>query len=202
MTERTGAARRLLSFATAEFGEYLSGLLLSGYGVDQIVLRRRYVVSLQDDGGQEITVEVATDDSKGLPAGWEPLVLLALLKLLPGGRSLTVTVSYSLRELLKKLGLTAGDGRAVERAIEGYYDLSFIKYDAIEPSLREFPPARMRVLRPIIEWEREEETVGGNRLIIHKGGQVKFNPDFVEQLKGRSLLGIEWQRVQGLRVEA
>jgi len=199
VTERTGAVRQLLSFAKTEFGEHLTELLLSGYDVEQVVLRRRYTVNLQGDSGREITVEVATDASTGLPAGWEPLVLVALLKLLlASGRSPTVSVSYSLRELLKKLSLSAGDRRAVEQAIEDYYHLSFIKHEVVEVVAGEGPVGRTRVLRPIVEWERREETASGDRLVVPKDGRVRFNAEFVEQLKERSLLGIEWNLIQSL----
>lgn len=199
MTDQVGAARRLLSFAKTEFGEHLSELLLSGYGVARVVLRWRYTVSLQDDGSREITVEGVTDDPKGLPAGREPLVLLTLLKsLLAGGRPSNGQVSYGLREVLKTLSWNVGEESAVERAIEGYYQLSLIKHEIAEMDAGEGSINRKRVLRPIVEWERGEETAGGDRLVVPKGGRVRFNPEFVEGLTERSLLGIDWERVSSV----
>lgn len=201
MTDQMGAVRRLLSFATTEFGQYQSELLLSGYGAEQVVLRRDYRVSLSvGEGRREIKVKMATEDPAGLPARQEPLVLLALLRmLLSEDQPHPTRVSYSVRRMTKMLGWSRGEGRTIiEGAVERYYSLSVIKHEAVEGIAEEEAVNRKLVLRPIIEWEWGEETVGDNRLIVPQDSRVRFNPEFVEQLRERALLGIEWRRVSGL----
>jgi hypothetical protein len=211
MTDRGEAARRLLSFAQTQFGERLASLLLSGYGERQAVTRRRYAVNYREGGGQkrEVQVEVVSDDPAGLPAREEPLALLALLRLqLLSRRPLGGSVPYRPREMIQTLGWDGVAGRAaVDRAIGRYYDLSFISHTAAGEAADKESANRKRVLRPIMEWGREEDAVGGGRLIVPKDGGVRFNPDFIEGLQDRSLLGIDWDGVnvitptEGLFVE-
>ena len=202
MTDREEAAGRLLSFAQTQFGERLAALLLSGYGERQAVLRRRYAVSYRggEDVERSIYVEVMTDDPAGLPAREEPLVLPALLRLqLLGQRPSGGSVPYSLREMIKTLGWVGGGGRAaVEMAVGRYYDLSFISHETAEAAADDESRDHKRVLRPIIEWEREEETTAGDRLVVPKDGRVRFNPEFIDGLWERSLLRIDWDKVNTL----
>jgi hypothetical protein len=202
MTDRRDAAGRLRSFAETQFGGRLAALLLSGYDERQVVLRRRYAVRYRggEDPGRRVYVEVMTDDPAGLPAREEPLVLLALLRLrFLSHSSPSERVPYSLREMIKTLGWVGGGGRAaVEMAVGRHYDLSFISHETAEAAAGDESRDHKRMLRPIIEWEREEETTAGDRLVVPKDGRVRFNPEFIEQLRERSLLGIDWDEVNTL----
>ena len=106
-----GSERRLLEFALDLFGEPLSRFLLSGLGEETEAQVWLFSVSFADGSGvargREIRVE--PDDiprePRVLPGRREPLVILALLRLLieTHGPS-SSTLSYSQEQVLNLLG--------------------------------------------------------------------------------------------------
>jgi hypothetical protein len=93
--------RHLLKFSLNTFGEKLSQLLLTGIGKRKVGQRWRLAISYISDQGamrkrhvQVITYEPASGESF-LPRGRDPLVLLALLRLLINRRQAKHALLYS-----------------------------------------------------------------------------------------------------------
>lgn len=192
------AVRQLLAFAKAEFGEHLCALLLAGYGEGEARRRRAFVVTTRAGGGRERRVIFVSDDPSGLPRGYDPLVLLALLRSLwLSGPAGTTVVSYTPPSLLRDLGLddSLRSRAAVGRAVERYYDLSVGAEDVPNAGGGEPQHGLLRLHRLITGYDREEESEGGDGGHDWAEGRVRFNPDFVAHLKARSLLGIDWTLV-------
>ncbi|MDQ3802755.1 MAG: hypothetical protein M3416_02740 [Acidobacteriota bacterium] len=196
--EESEAAGQLLTFARTEFGEHLCALLLAGYGEDEVRRRRTFVVTPRAGAGRERQVILATDDPSGLPRGQDPLVLLALLKSLwLSGRVSTAGVSYTPRALMRTLGrVESGTSRAaVERAVERYFNLSVAAEDVLETGAGARPLSLTRMHRLVISYDHEEESGADDRRHGRAQSRLRFNPDLIEALRARSLLGIEWDLV-------
>lgn len=134
--------RQLLKFARTEFGDHLSTLLLSGYGEERRKMVRSYNIGIRE-GAQHTSkrLKLVTDDPSGLPSQDEPLVLLALLRLLWVGEQMrTSDVNYTHEALLRVLGWPDSTrGRAgIDHAVERYYNLTIRKEEsyAAPPSAR------------------------------------------------------------------
>lgn len=195
------AARQLLMFARTEFGEHLCALLLSGYGEERRTLVRPYEVTIRD-GAREVKkrLKLVTDDPSGLPSQDEPLILLALLRLLwIGGQERTSDVSYAHERLLRVLDWPdTGQARAgIDHAIERYFNLALAKEEAVEVSLDEELVTRLTSQRMVIGYDYAEE-VEDEEEELSEEGRVIFNPDFIEGLQAQSLLNINWNLVTSI----
>lgn len=205
MTEHSERVGQLLAFARSEFGEHLSGLLLSGHVEAERRASRLYLAVFQDRGGLEEVrrLKMTTDDPSSLPSQYEPLVLIALLKLLwTGGGPAAYVVDYSQEAVLRMLGWPDDlQSRAkIDHAVERYYNLS-MEVEAEEPgeaAAGQRQVGRIITQRMMIGYEYEEEGDVG------EPGQkrecrVRFHPEFVSGLRSRSLLGLDWNSVASLR---
>lgn len=196
---RQEAARQLLTFARTEFGEHLSALLLSGYGDGRRALARFYDVAIREGGRQEKKrVKLVTDDPSDHPCQDEPLVLLTLLKLLwLSGDPLETKIDYATTTLSRMLGRpdTPHVRASIDQTVERYYNLSLKLEEDLPSAAGKRPLTRILTQRLLIGYDHLEETSDdGDR---RDEGRVAFHPDFIRALKERSLLGIDWERVDG-----
>lgn len=198
MNFRTEQERHLVSFMQEAYGELLSLFLLSGLGEEGFD-GLRYFTVCEHGPGEEINrrrIAVTSDGDTFLPHGRDPLILAALLKLLQGQGS-THMVRCRTSDLTSLLGWEdiASGGQAVTRAMERYYAVSLaVLAHSAEPYFGESPVLALRQ-RILVE----HETAGG------ESGEVSyvsaaFNPDFVDRLRRKSLLGIDWGRAVAVEV--
>jgi len=204
MRDGSDSVRQLLAFASAEFGDHLSGLLLSGYGGGAAARQRSYAVLTRDGSGQqqEHIVKVATEHHSGLPSGQEPLVLLALLKLLIAGKGLeTGRVIYTHKAVSRVIGweYSPATGEAVDAAVMRYFHLSYGQEESVSiPSGG--PLMRYSQSRRLItgyDYQDEVEASGGRGARSYN--RVTFRREFIEQLRGRSLFDFDWEHVISVR---
>lgn len=198
MNFRTEQERHLVSFMQEAYGELLSLFLLSGLGEEGFD-GLSYFTVCERGPGEEINrrrLAVTSDGDTFLPHGRDPLVLAALLKLQQSPVS-THVVKCRTSDLTTLLGWEdmASGGQAVTRAMERYYGVSLaVLAPSEEPYFGESPVLALsqRILV-------EHGTAGD------EGGEVSyvsaaFNPDFVDRLRRKSLLGIDWSRVVAVEV--
>lgn len=135
MLELTKAERRLVESAQEEFGDFLTRLLLAGLGEEAEARRWSFFVTFTGEDGAALRrrLHVEADDltpeiPTRLPRGREPLVLLALLRLLTRGRvTPPASLSYDPGEVLGLLGWddVEESRRTVEEAVERYFRISY-----------------------------------------------------------------------------
>lgn len=198
MNFRTEQERQLVSFMQETYGELLSLFLLSGLGEDGFDGLSYFTVCELGPGEMidRRRLAVTSDGDTFLPHGRDPLVLAALLKLLQGSGS-THVVRCRPSDLTGLLGWEdiASGGQAVTRAMERYYAVSLaVLADSGELYFGESPVLALRQ-RILVE----HGTAGG------ESGEefyvsAAFNPDFVDRLRRKALLGIDWSRVVAVEV--
>jgi hypothetical protein len=102
MSELSSAEQNLVSFAREEFGESLAQFLLNGLGAVPEAQRWHFTITFTNNEGtaQERRLEAITyeptDGQSFLPRGRDPLVLLALLRLLFESNQQSVELSKGL----------------------------------------------------------------------------------------------------------
>jgi hypothetical protein len=126
--------RRLLKFALDTFGEMLGQFLLTGLGKKKVGQRWNLTITFTGDGGtaQERHLRVITheplDGESLLPRDRDPLVLLALLRLLlHRRRDAKPILTYQQEDVLHLLrwGDTVEARREIDGAIERYTPLLY-----------------------------------------------------------------------------
>jgi|SRR5579885_289063 len=204
--------QKLIEFARDEFGESITRFLLAGLGEEGEVRRWVFVVTFTDEGDRELhrSVYVEADDlmpeiPTSLPCRREPLVLLALLRLLMRGRETSpATLFYSPREILDLLGWedSAETRLAIEEAVGRYSFLSYRwEMSAEELSAEDLTFYRSRE-RLISGYGHDVESEPGEARADRVTHRVDFSPVFIEGLIDRSLFDISWDRVLSMEIEA
>lgn len=199
----TRQERGLLRFALDRFGEPLSQFLLSGVGEDTEVPARLFSVTFSDRAGVSYTRRIkVVARSRGdavtpsLPRRKDPLVMLAFLRLLIDVRRMSsFAVRYEQKEVLSLLGWeTNEDNRlALDEAVRRYSGLSY-EWAMGEEELK---------AKGLDFYESEEFLISGYGYENSEGGggakrawsEITFSGQFVKELLGRSLFGINWDSV-------
>jgi hypothetical protein len=203
----SGRELLLLRFALDTFGEQLSRFLLAGLGAEATAPRWRFVVAYTDSPGStyRFRVDVIThepsDGSSLLPRGRDPLALIALLRLLPLGREDSTTcLLYEHKDILELLGWDDSEEarREVDGAIDRYCYLTYLA-TAKGAELERLNLASYKITeRPISSFSTvDEEEEGGTLKRI--SNRVTFSEFVINGLTRRSLLGIDWNRVQSIK---
>src|ERR1051326_8187180 len=91
MAPKQNRAAQLTEYIRRHCGEHLSAQLLAGYGEAEAGQRRMFLIKLKGEHGltQERYVEVLSGPPTSLPYGQDPLVLVALIRLLFGQGEVT-----------------------------------------------------------------------------------------------------------------
>ena len=195
--------QRLLNFATDQFGEPLSRLLLTGLGEENESRHCILKVTFTDDKGvnrnREIVVEAddRPDLVPSLSRGREPLVMLALLRLLIVDRGLSSTsLSYEIEEVFGLLDwrYSPESQMVIARTIERYANLSYFwRLSAEELAERNlsFYEGESRFVSGYCHYTEEER---GRSLLV--SGSVDFNRVFIEELMQGTLFHVHWKSVR------
>jgi len=198
--ELSAPEQRLLEFSREQFGEHLSQFLLAGLGEENLGPRGRFVITYAGGGDSllERQVEVITyepaDGSSYLPRGRHPLVLLALLRLLmDGGRGSLNALRYEQAEVLSLLGWEGTEEARgeVDEAVARYFKLTYkwkMNKSELAASGLSFYTADEAMMSEYTSMYTEAE----------KSTHLIFNEHFIKQLLGRSLFGIDWNKVRSV----
>jgi hypothetical protein len=195
------AARRLTEYLERHCGPHLSAFLLAG-GKSQAGSRMFSVTSRGErDETQEKYIEFGRLGlSADLPHGQDPLILVALIRLLfergeVTEEACTLTVDHT--ALLKLLGVKdsfEARGRLRE-ALERYENLRFVEVIYRQSKKGPKKSGRGNLNRVLTHLEAETVTGGksgwGTRLRV----AVEFDYSFIDELRRGTLFGVDWQRV-------
>lgn len=204
--------QQLLDFSHERFGGPLSRFLLSGLGEEGEARSRVFVITFTGKAGSLIRrqVHVEADDlipdiPTCLPRAREPLVLLALLRLLTSiAEIIPATLFYDPTEVLGLLGWenSAENRLAIEEVVERYSLLSYrweMSAEELSAERLSFHRSKERFVSGYSHGEADEPDEG------HRGcgvNRVDFSLSFVEELLGRSLFGVDWDRVINVEIAA
>jgi hypothetical protein len=196
--------QRLLDFAHEQFGEPLSQFLLSGLDKEDEARTWLFTVTVTNERGvdrcREIKVEAneRPDIVTVLPRRREPLVILALLRLLIVDHKMSsATLSYELEEVLGLLGWedSAKSRLTIDEAIERYAVMSYywtLSGEELEEKNLSSYKGQSRIVsgydRSAIEGEGWSKSLPG---------KVEFGARFIEGLIGRTLFDLDWNKVRG-----
>lgn len=198
----SGSERRLLEFALDLFDEHLSRFLLSGTGEETKAQVWLFTVSFVNTQGvtlrREIRVEPddIPDEPRVLPGRREPLVLLALLRLLIEAPMPSFsTMSYSQEQVLYLLGWDDDEASrsAIDEAVTRYARLSYswrLSGDELAEKKLSFYEAQSRFVSGYGYYNAEED--GEYKRLANN---IEFSSVFVEGLTKRTAFGVDWSRV-------
>lgn len=200
----SGAERRLLEFALDLFGEPLSKFLISG--ISEEIEAQVWLFSVTFDDGSGVVrrreIRVEPDDiprePRVLPGRREPLILLALLRLLMETHRPLSTLSYSQEQILNLLGWEDGETArsAIDQAVRRYAKLAYrwtLGGEELIEKKFSFYEAEARFVLGYGFYGAEE---GGERKRV--ASRVDFASEFVEELIRRTIFGVDWNRVGGI----
>jgi hypothetical protein len=191
--------RQLVAFASEQFGEPLCQFLLAGLGEEEVAPRWRFTITYVDEEGKRLKRQVQVishepeDGSSCLPRGRDPLVLLALLRLLlQNDQANDCVLLYDQEDVLKLLGWegTPENRGEIDEAARRYF-LLFFKWGLNKTELARRKLSSYNAMESIISergtLDREEE--GRVRRVFNR---VTFNDIFIRHLKRRRLFDIDW----------
>jgi hypothetical protein len=195
------AAQRLISFINDECGEHLAALLLGDYGSRQRRLSQIFLLTTSGrDHGPTLRVEITTDHRWGLTCGREPLVIMALLKLLLlRSELLTGRASYSYQEVLQLLGWR--DTKRSRDDIRDAVDINFIQSfnlsaEGDDTRTPLFYRRRQHMMTGYEFFDERDESDQPNDVGHHRADfQIYFDLDFIMSLRERTMLDIDWTQV-------
>lgn len=132
--ELTECEQQLVVFALKQFGDPLCQFLLTGLGKEERVKRRIFNIKFNGPSGTilhrdiQLGVNAPYEASSFLPWMRDPLVILALLKLLLLEHQTTsASLFYGYQEVLRHLGWenTPESHHKIDEAVERYADLTY-----------------------------------------------------------------------------
>lgn len=212
MSEMSSAEQNLVSFAREEFGESLTRFLLTGLGEVPAAQRWHFTLTFADNEGtaqecrlQAITYE-PTDGQSFLPRGRDPLVLLALLRLLfASSQQSEVSLFYSRHDVLRLLGRegTMEMQGEVNEAVRRYALLMYrweMSRGELTGKRLSFYTAREQIISGYSNVREPDDEERADAQFEEEPNEITFNQYFIEGLKRRSLFRVDWNTVQSLEL--
>jgi hypothetical protein len=192
-----------LKFALDVFGEPLSQFLLSGLGEEEEERTWLFKITFNDhkDVIRYRDIRVEADELPDLvtllPRRREPLVILALLRLLMSRKPFSSHMLYDQAEVLELLEWedTPESRLSIDGAVERYADLSY-RWSLSREELVEKNLSRGRGWSRFVSgygYRDVEEEEGGRMRRI--GNRVDFAAEFIDELMSRSLFDVDWNNV-------
>lgn len=204
----TRQERRLLKFALDRFGEMLTRFLLAGFSEEKVAPRWAFAITfIGTDGTLQkrrllIMTHEPADGSSWLPRGRDPLVFIALLRLLlHKRRRADDTLVFQEAEVLKLLGWADTEecrdeiDEAVRRYSLLFYEWGMNSYELAGRTL----DYHVVNERPLLGYRTvSEETEEGRMERTYNS--VEFSDQFIGGLLRRSLFGVAWDKVKSIKV--
>lgn len=196
----------LVTFALDSFGEALSSFLLSGLGEEMNTPGWLFAITFSDGLGRRCRREVRVqadyrpDLAPSVPRHKEPLVALALFWLLAVDRKLPLSsLSYSQAEVLGLLGWedTQESRLKIDVAVRRYFTLLY-EWGLGEQELAESNLSFFHGQARFISGYRYQ-SVEEDGEVRHTADEVTFDEEFVKELTGRSLFGIDWSSINSIK---
>lgn len=200
--------RRLLKFALDTFGGTLSQFLLTGFGEENVPKRWDFTINSTSEDGtlQKRRLQVITheplDGSSCLPRGRDPLVFLALLRLLlHRPKQDNHILVFQEEDVLNLLGWEDTDElrHEIDEAIYRYsllmYKWGMNRSELTRRSLSHYTASA----HALSEYRTLDKELGEEGQTKRMYNSVKFDEMFIRGLLGRSLFGVEWKKVKSIK---
>lgn len=202
--------QNLINFAREEFGESLTQFLLAGFGDETTEQRWHFIITFigsEGDAMEKRHVQVIThepaDGSSCLPQRRDPLVLLALLWLLKQeGQVSKPEVLYSLEDIFSLLAWdnTEETRQEIDEAIY-QYSLLMYRWEMNRPELSRREISFYKENGHVItSFQTVDEEVGEGEETKRAHNRVSFDEFFINGLLRRELFGVDWNKVQSLKM--
>jgi hypothetical protein len=209
MLEPSRAEQSLTDFAREEFGDFLTQFLLAGLGEESAAQRWQFNITFTGENEtlekrhvQVITHE-PTDGSSCLPRGRDPLVLLALFRLLKRDRQAPKPeLLYSIEDILSLLEWENTEERReqIDGAIHRY-SLLMYQWEMNRPELSRHRLSFYKVNEhAITSFQTVDEEIESGRKTKRTYNRVGFNEFFINGLRHRKLFGVDWNNVRDMRL--
>ncbi len=203
----SGRERSLIQFARNKFGGDLTRFLLSGLGEEAEARRWLFIITFTGGSGIDVNrrVYVEPDDLRpeietSLPRRREPLVILALMKLLMRGRTSSARLLYGQEEVLSILGWKDDEqARLVIDETPGRYFRLNYHWGLSRKELADRKLCSYRTQDRFISGHGYREAEGNEGRMIRTANYVEFNDLFVEELSNGSLFGVDWNQIRAFR---
>ena len=201
--------QRLLAFARETFGERLTEFLTAGLGEDVTSQRWRFRISYAGGEGAtlkrrlEVITYEPTDGSSYLPRRRDPLVLIALLRLLLEGDHISSNLlRYKQEDVLSLLGRK--DSPKAREEIDGAVRRYFLLIYQWKMNRSELKNRNLAFYNSqenmISECEFLDSEAEGSDRVERVLNRIVFNQHFIERLLSRSLFGVEWDQVRSVKI--
>lgn len=203
MTGQTLAEHRLVNEMQQRLGAPLSTFLLTGYCEAELKQSITYLIwTAQHQGPRRYWLNVRTIDVLGLPCQREPLVLLALLRVLLTRDELTIgVVPFPAPEVHQVLGWQNTDetNSIINQALNKYFNLSYRKMyyqHDLFPDATAFAGQEYRLLTSYEFSVESEDGEPGQDLAYM---DVSLNFELVEGIRDKRLFGLDWKAVTSMQ---
>ena len=210
MMELSIAEQKLISFARDEFDEALTQFLLAGLGEEAVAQSWRLTINYSVDDAISLEREVMiityepADGRSYLPRQRDALVLIAFLQLLVSNSQTSQNdLLYDQEDVLNLLGW--GDTQEardeIDEALDRYSLIMFRwvmnSTELINRNLSGYTErgSYISAYKTLDRGKTEDEQMRRAQ------NQVTFNAEFVVGLKRRSLFGIDWNRVNSVKLD-
>lgn len=202
--ELTEHERRLVGFALEQFGEQLSQFLMAGFGTEVAVKSRVFSIEFTSSDGAilrrdiQLSVNQLYDASIFLPWMRDPLVILALLKLLllePGRTS--ANLFYEYEDVLNLLGWenTPESRQDINEAVERYTDLTYRWSLSAEELIRKNLAYNTGREVLVSGYSFVDLTTEDGEQMERLASRIDFSASFIEDLTRKALFEIDWNSV-------
>ena len=201
MVTQTEIEQRLLKDMRRVCGAPLGDFLLAGYGEDERVDRRAYVVRARIGQGRVARhyIEVRGESETDLPCGREPLVWAAVLLDFFEGPLGSYVVGQRYRRMLEALGMadTAEERALIEDALAKYLHLTIIEVKAHQRmGVPDDKHIFMTLQHPVVEFQSNGMATTGNMLDEDASFRLEFNQAFSTGLINGGLFAAEWVELE------
>ncbi len=203
MSNRGSAESRLIREAIETLGAHLVSFLLAGYDELGIVHARCFEVLTQWRSLRtRKIIRISTADACGLPQGEEPLVLLALVKLLNSNSDLVegskvITPTDEICSVLE-WKTSSHTGAIIAGAIRKYFRASYLVAHDNQYSFPDMSGYSVSISRLIVAYAFANQSGIEDPPAGAEYVQVEFSQEIVDELRVASLLGMDWSRVTTL----
>ena len=208
MLEPSRDEQNLIDFALEEFSASLTQFILAGLGEETTVQRWHFTITFMGESGTlekrhvHIITHEPADGSSCLPRARDPLVLLALLRLLLHNRKQDNHVLvFQEEEVFKLLGWEDSD-EARQEIDEAIYRYSLLMYkwqmNRSELTRRglSYYTSNAQALSEYRTLDKKPEEGGQTKRVYNS---VRFSETLIDGLLGRSLFGVGWNRVTSIK---
>lgn len=196
-SDQTPTEQRLILDIKQYFGDALAQLFLAGFGDDELVTARSFLVE-PEELNIYCSLNISTEDPEGLPKGQEPLVLLALVKILKEDLTgIGTMIPSPVSHLRGILGWEDSDEshRIIHRAIRKYFNLSYVTIIKLSQSLDEAAAYTIVMRRLMVScvYRAGKEGISDPEAKICQ--YIEFNKEMREELMEGELFGLKWAGV-------